>query len=180
MARIHTNRKSGFIQRGGVMRRESLWVANDDTETVIGAANSAVLFGGFTAAVLDMRPFTIVRNRGFWHIRSDQGTASETQAVSFAFSVVSDEALAVGVTAVPTPGTGKESDLFFVFETLLTALNFGSAIGVQHPFGVGAVYDSKAMRKVEDGQDIAQTIQTEGISDGVVVQKTGRMLIKLH
>ncbi len=61
MARIFTNRKSGFIQRSGKMRRETAWVGVTQTSTNITTAQTAVLFGGFSAGVLALRPFTIVK-----------------------------------------------------------------------------------------------------------------------
>jgi len=41
-------------------------------------------------------------------------------------------------------------------------------------------FDSRAMRKVEDGQDIALVAESGGASVGVNFTKSGRFLIKLH
>ncbi len=46
--------------------------------------------------------------------------------------------------------------------------------------GIWKDYDSRAMRKVEDGQDIAVVVEASGISLGVSVVNVSRMLIKLH
>ncbi len=41
-------------------------------------------------------------------------------------------------------------------------------------------FDSKAMRKVEVGEDIAGVIRNTSASDGLIFLTTGRMLVKLH
>jgi len=94
--------------------------------------------------------------------------------------VVSDQALAIGITAVPTPDLDRGSDLFFVFEEEFGEISFSSAIGFVEPVGATRHWDSKAMRKVEIGSDIAVTIEASSISNGVNVRKAGRMLVKLH
>jgi len=41
--------------------------------------------------------------------------------------------------------------------------------------------DSKAMRRVEDGQDIVQVVEVDtNISAGVQISTFGRQLVKLH
>ncbi len=178
MANIRTSWKSGFLLRGGVMRRETVWVEIAATNTALGAASTAVLFTGFSATLLALRPFTIVRTRGSWLVSSDQNSATETQMVALGMAVVSDQALAIGVTAVPTPFTDLSSDLFFLHEIATRRLEFITGIGAV--WQVGMPFDSKAMRKVEEGADVALSIETSGVSDGANVSKSGRMLIKLH
>jgi len=46
--------------------------------------------------------------------------------------------------------------------------------------GIGKDYDSRAMRKVPEGSDIAVVIETSAVSLGAVVQTAGRVLVKLH
>jgi len=179
MANITVNRKSGFIRRGGVMRRETAWVALTPTNTNLAGASISVLFTGYSAAVLALRPFTIVRTRGYLHCRSDQAGATEFFDAVLAMAIVSDQALAIGVTAVPTPDTDRDSDLFFLFEEIAGTIQQITSVGVLEN-QLGRTFDSKAMRKVEDGQDIAVTIETAAASLGVNFSKGGRQLIKLH
>jgi len=179
MANIRTGRKSGFILRSGVMRRETVWGALLPLRTSI-ASNTAVLVASLNAATLALRPFTIVRTRGQIGIQSDQVVATEEFNASFAWAVVSEQASAVGVTAVPTPETDRDSDLFFVYETmngeftLITAAGF-DALGEQ-----SRSFDSKAMRKVNNDEDVVVVWETTGISSGVRVFDSGRFLLKLH
>jgi len=180
VANIRTVRRSGRVFRGGRSRRESLWFDIAETETTITAASTAALFTGLTSVLLGLRPFTIVRTRGTMMVSSDQTANTETQQIGFGICVVSDQALAIGVTAVPTPMTDGESDLWFVFEVLEHRIQVSSAIGILSPAGSRKDWDSRAMRKVEEGSDIALSVETGTISSGLVVTKHGRMLIKLH
>ena len=179
MANIRTARRSGRIFRGGKSVRESAWVAVAPTTTTITAAGTSVLFTGFSAATLGLRPFTVVRTRGTMAIRSDQAVATEVFQASLGFAVVSDQALAIGVTAVPSPETDRGSDLWFVYETLEGFFVLSSAIGI-YEAQIRKEWDSRAMRKVEDGQDMAIVLETSSISAGCTILKAGRMLIKLH
>ncbi len=53
MANIRTSRKSGFILRSGVRRRETIWFADAATAfTTIVAANTAVLVSSLNAAII--------------------------------------------------------------------------------------------------------------------------------
>jgi len=129
---------------------------------------------------LALRPFTVVRTRGVFSHASDQVAAVERQVTSLGMAVVSDQAVAIGVTAVPTPEADRESDLFFVYETLQSRFVFVTAAGFDAQSMTSLYYDSKAMRKVEDGQDIVVVLETASISNGVDAVISGRMLIKLH
>jgi len=179
MANIRTNRKSGFIMRGGVMRRETSWIGIFETNTALAAANTAVLFAGFSATVLALRPFTIVRTHLEYFVQSDQRAVSEFYQSAIGIAIVSDQALAIGVTAVPTPFTDISSDLWFLWKGLSGQMSVTTDVGVLEA-GSHRTIDSKAMRKVEEGQNIAISIENSSLSNGVNVAKFGRQLIKLH
>jgi len=178
VANNRTARRS-FGRRVGV-RRETLWVALASTLTTL-ASGTPVLLTGLSAATLALRPFTIIRNRGVMHLASDQISASESYMAHMGCAVVSDQALAIGVTAVPTPVTDRDSDLWFLYESLVSRELFGDATGFNDGAGVAKEYDSKGMRKVEEGQDLAFVLENEGAPfSGCNISKVGRMLIKLH
>jgi len=181
VANIRTARRSGRILRGGSMRRESLWLEIVPTSTGLGAASTAVLFGGFSADLLGQRPFTIIRTRLNWHVSTDQEIGDEIQQVAMGIAIVSDQALAIGVTAVPTPFTDISSDLWFLHDIIaMRNLLVGAGATFLNPLGINKDVDSRAMRKVEEGQDLAFSLETSSQSSGVNVLKAGRMLIKLH
>ena len=176
----NTSSRSRFHSRSGVARRESLWFPIGDTTNTITSGSTAVLFNGLTTTLLALRPFTIVRTRGVFNVVSDQQAVGiENYGASFGMCVVSDQALAIGVTAVPTPETDKDSDLWFVFESQTGVIKSGGT-NVESVELRSTEFDSKAMRKIEEGQDLAFVIETMSISSGVIIQKSGRVLIKLH
>ena len=169
-----------FGNRGRSSRRETLWLRIAETQTTLAGASTAALFTGFTSTLLAARPFTIIRTRGWFSMRSDQISSDETYGVGLGMAVVSDQAAAIGITAVPTPSTDGDSDLFFLYEEMYSRFEFFDATGVNPQNSIGRTFDSKASRKVEEGQDLAITVETGTISLGAVVIKAGRMLIKLH
>ena len=179
MANIRTSRKSGFITRGGVSRRESLWLGGVFSLITISAPPGPVIVSSLSAFLLGLRPFTVVRNRGIVGIHTDQIAATEHIRGAYGAAVVSDQAVAIGVTAVPTPVTDSESDLWFTYQMLQASFDFADATGftaTEQQYQV----DSKAMRKVEDGQDLIEVVELAGTSGGAIIQTQTRMLIKLH
>ena len=179
MANISRSRKSGFVLRGGVMRRETVWLGFAATDTNLATASTAVGFSGYSAATLALRPFTIVRTRFILFARSDQRAATEVYGVSVGLSIVTEQALAIGVTALPTPVTDADSDSFHTWDTIQSQISVTTDVGVLEN-GVIKYVDSKAMRKVEDGFDEAFVIEGNGLGGGCDVAKIGRQLIKIH
>ena len=95
--------------------------------------------------------------------------------------VVSDQAEAIGITAIPTPITDIESDLWYLHQFFLGDFLFLTSAGFNSPTGVEKSIDSKAMRKVNDGQDVVLVGQSDIVSgDGTTVMVAGRLLIKEH
>ncbi len=177
MANISVGRKSGFILRRGVMRRETVWIGGQMGENAIATSGVAQLTSLNTAA-LALRPFTVVRTRGVFYVETDQVAAGEHQWGAYGFCVVSEQADAIGVTAIPTPITDQSSDLWYVYEIFQEgqkAFSVASAIQV-----VGHQFDSKAMRKVEDGEQIITAVEADANSDGFTFSSGHRTLLKLH
>ena len=168
------------VMRGGRSVRQTLWVGIGESITALTSANSAALIGVGNAALLALRPFTIVRTRGVYAVRSDQTGASENFSAALGACVVSDQANAIGITAVPTPFTDLGSDLFFLHQIYANRFEFISGVGIEANSAGLIQYDSKAMRKVPDGSDISFTIEASSVSLGVSIFHAGRMLIKLH
>ena len=164
------------VVRGSRTVRETLWLGIAPTNTNL-AASAAALVSSLNAAALALRPFTIVRTHLSWNVRTDQEAASEFYAAAVGIAVVSDQASTVGVTAVPTPVTDIDSDMFFLWDAM-----FGRFVISQGTDGIFARVDSKAMRKVNGDQDIVFVIEDEAVigTDGVNVTMMGRMLVKLH
>ena len=158
----------------GRTRRLTTWFEFPPATTTIGGS-TASLIGVLNAAALAMRPFTVIRSHIAFAVKSDQAAAIEQQNVGFGMAVVSDQSIAIGVTAVPTPITDLASSLWF-----LHSLNFAEESALTDrtkPHSVRYL-DSKAMRKVEIGQDIAIVIETAAVGQGAIVTAGGRFLVK--
>jgi hypothetical protein len=143
-------------------------------------ATGGTILASLTAAELAMRPFTVVRSRILVGVTSDQAAVSENQVAGFGIAVVSDQANAIGVTAVPTPITDLASDLWMVHQLLYNTFVFASGVGFAddglHQYEI----DSKAMRKVDIGQDLVVVGERSGAGDGINLFMGGRVLIKVH
>ena len=159
--------------------RLTSWVGITETiSNLSGGGNIAALINSMGAGLLATRPFTIIRVRGFFGIRSDQVVTSENYDAALGYSIVTDQASAIGVTAVPTPFTDQPSDMFFVYEALMARFQLLDATGHQDNALTWIHYDSKAMRKVNDDQDLVVTIESSSLSVGTTVYHSARMLIK--
>jgi len=178
MANIRRSRKSGYTLRGGVMRRESLWFFVARTETALAASATAALVTSLNAGALALRPFTIVRTRIKWLAESDQSAASESFVGNYGEAVVSDQAVAIGVTAIPTPATDLGSDLWYLIDQWPGTFSLvGTSIFADL---TPKTIDSRAMRKVEEGQDVVGVVEAGIGGNGTSIQVVGRQLIKLH
>ncbi len=169
MARTHRGR---LVE---VTKRVTSWISSTrDTSFTNLAASTAILDQSFSRT----DPFTVVRTRGLLVVKSDQIANGEEPFGSLGMAVVSDEAAAIGVTAMPTPFTDAASDLFFLhldwaMITEVNNTNITNTPWIQ-------TFDSKAMRKVNENETIAVTIENGHTGFGVQFELLFRMLIKLH
>ncbi len=170
-------RKSGHVMRGGRLRRQSLWFGNQMSDTNVTAIGGTIIISA-NAALLALRPFTIVRTYSELNIRTDNPAGSENYAGAYGSCIVSDQASAIGVTAIPTPVSDSGSDLWYVHQFMMGANIFTTSGATMN--GVGYHIDSKAMRKVDDDEDVLHVIEFSGIGSGMNIMFGGRQLIKLH
>jgi len=161
-------------------RRHTAWFQFAPVLTTLTASGGTIIFS-LNAAALALRPFTVVRSRFSAYLISDQATLSEQQNVGLGHAVVSDEAVSVGVTAVPTPLAQLGSDLWFQINLLFGAVGIADGTGSQVMKGQFFDLDSRAMRKVAVGQDIVSVAEgLLGFGSGCQIFWGGRMLVKLH
>jgi len=182
MANIRTAGKSGFIRRSGGRVRETLWIGGAPFIVSLTAVNSVNLITNLNATALALRPFTVVRTRGQLNVRSDQAGASEAYGCSYGKAIVSEQAEAAGVASVPTPTLDSDSDLWFVYEMMLATIQLGTAVAFDGHAGVQRIVDAKAMRKVEDGQQLIGVVEGAGgaAGGGCIIAGFVRTLVKLH
>ena len=170
--------RGSFAPRRQGPRRASDWAASaDDTGITALAASAAVLDQTLAASQLLGGAGTIVRTRGSIWVSTDQTANTEAPFGAIGFAVVTDQAAAIGVTAVPTPITDEVSDQFFVYESFLSGILVSSDISIMNPW-MEYKFDSKAMRKVEASQTIIVTVENASSSAGLQYVVKFRMLIK--
>ncbi len=158
-------------------KRLTSWFQYQPVEATMTAAGGTIMFT-LNAAALALRPFTIIRSRFEIWLRSDQNAAAEVQAAAVGMAIVSDQATAIGVTAIPTPITDMSSDLWFFYQLLHG--DEASVANLVKPETRVSV-DSKAMRKVDIGQDVVVVGEMDAaISNGVILGVGGRQLIKVN
>ena len=160
-------------------RRLTNWFEILSTQTTLTAIGGT-LIASLTADEKLERPFTIVRTHLEVQFGSDQIAASETQFGAVGMAVVSDQAAAAGVSAVPTPDTDAASDLWFLHQYLQNTVDFGDATGFIMQGDRRYQIDSKAMRKVNDSEDVILVAELNNIGGGQIVGVSGRFLIKVH
>ena len=98
---------------------------------------------------------TVRRTRGVMGVSSDQSGAYEEQFGAFGLIVVSDLALAAGAASIPGPGTDLGDDGWFVWQPICQA----SASAVASGGSTQYQFDSKAMRRVQEGFGIAMMVE---------------------
>ena len=93
--------------------------------------------------------------------------------------VVTDQAAAIGVTAMPTPTTDNISDSWFLWLPWMASWRLADATGVQANPYMRYDFDSKAMRKVQESDTIAVMLENASAGDGCNFLLQFRMLLKL-
>ncbi len=174
-------RTRGFSRGRGVISKARIsdWFSITPVATAVD--NSATLVASLSVSALAQRPFTLVRTHLEVQIISDQLSADENQVAAVGMCVVSDQAQAIGVTAVPTPETDAFSDLWYLHQWLLSDFAFVTGAGFDSNGGKGYSLDSKAMRKVNADEDVLLVVEGGTvIGQGAVITTAGRMLIKTH
>jgi len=167
-------RKSSRIHRVAP-RRLTTWLQFQPIAITLATNATATLAFTLNAAALALRPFTVVRTHFQFMLGSDQAANIEQQSVGVGMAIVSDQASAIGITAVPTPIIDMASPLFFA-HTLIFA-DESSVTDRTRPATFQKL-DSKAMRKVEVGEDLVIMVEGGGIDSGMVIRMAGRILIK--
>ena len=112
---------------------------------------------------------------------SDQVAASETPFGSYGEMIVTDAALAIGVTAIPNPSgiDGDPDAAWYVWQAVSTRFQRSSDVGTNSDAGFHYQIDSKSMRKVGINDD-AVSMYDNQISNGMTLITNGRQLIQLH
>ncbi len=161
MADRRVVRRTGGFSRGK-RRVPGTWSRNQIAPTTVGTSTK-ILLGSFTLSNPGIGE-TVRRTLGQIFVRSDQVAAGEDVIGAFGLIVVSDIAAAAGIASVPDPVTEQNDDGWFVWQGL-SATQGGSA----QRTGQLIQFDSRAMRRVEEGFSIALVVANASASAGMVM-----------
>ena len=176
-------RRSGFrTARGGSLRRKTDWGVGPCTGTggsaqAVTSAGTLLATEGVSASIPGL---TLVRTRGELLIYLSSVAAPEDGFVgAMGIGVVTDEAFAAGVAAMPTPITDEGSDVWLYhtyFQVIAGGLMSGAAAVDRTSLNPAtAVFrrsiDSKAMRKVTVEDTLFATFE---------FAETGTATMQLH
>jgi len=170
-------RRRDFVRGAAAIsqKRLTLWLPGTAADFTLTAAGGTIAFS-LNAAALALRPFTIVRTHMQLFLRSDQAAAIEQQRAAVGMAIVSEQASAIGVTAVPTPVTDDGSDLWYLHQWMYAD---ESNLTDRTRGGSQFTVDSKAMRKVNNDQDCLTVLELSSAT-GCIVTVATRSLVKLH
>ena len=142
--------------------RRLTWARATSAAQITVAASSKVLIQSFTLDNPGISE-TVRRTRGNIWVQSDQSAAVENQFGAFGIIRVSAAAAAIGATAIPGPATDASDDGWFVWQGISQSSSLAAGGG---PTGYHYMFDSKAMRAVEEGFVLAIMAENSSASNG--------------
>jgi len=154
-------------------RQPSTWARLTSPAPIIVPAASKVFIATFALANPGIGE-TVRRTRGLISISSDQFAAAEEQTGAFGMIVVNDLAAAAGAASIPSPVAEGSDDGWFVWVPFSQSLSsLESTNSWQYEF------DSKAMRRVEEGFIIALMVENAHADDGLRIMVNLSLLSSL-
>ena len=164
--------RSNFARGGRAISPSWSHIQNVNRVTV--PASSKLLLAFFTANVAGLEE-TVLRTRARVFVGSDQGAAVEEQLGAFGIIVVTELARIAGVASIPGPATDGGNDGWFVHQMIVQT----SAATTASPTGWFYDIDSKAMRKVPEGYNLAVVVENIGDTNPMIVDFGVRILSKV-
>ncbi len=174
------NRSRGRVPVVRAKRSPTNWSRLVGVQDVVIAAGTKVLLATVNLSNPGIGE-TVRRTRGSFLITSDQVALLEVQTGALGMMVVSDVAAAAGIASIPGPVTEAEDDGWFVwvpFHNLSSATGGSGSVGNSPP-GFRFEFDSKAMRKVEEGFRVAVVIENASPTNGLTITHAFSMLTSL-
>ena len=151
MARARFARPTGGARRS---RPGTDWGRFITSTPIAVAAGAKVLIASFVNNNPGIAE-TVRRTRGRFAIMASVTTIADNIA-ALGMMVVSDSAAAAGAASIPGPVTDRNDDGWFVWES---AMCHQSGSGTTGAFNRVVEFDSKAMRRVLDGYQIAVMVE---------------------
>ncbi len=162
-----------------VSRRQTEWGIFAGSTAVQGIGTSAkVVLASFSSTDLaGLIPGTIVRTRGVVHVSAQSSASSAVLMGAFGFALVNDVAEALGITALPGPFTNQNFDWFY-WQPFASRQLVGTNIGFDSLAGKDFIIDSKAMRKLGNGDSLIMMVENASGANAIDVAFSARLLVK--
>ena len=109
---------------------------------------------------------THVRVRGVISVTSDAAVVVEPQIGAWGIIRVSETAIAIGVTAIPSPVFNASDDGWVAWAPIAQQSSFSTGAGAQ---GMVIDVDSKAQRIIRDGQALAVVVENSAAATGLSI-----------
>ncbi len=142
-------------------RRQVTWVAPADQGYIALASTTKVLLASFSPEGAGMEKPTVVRTRGQLSIRPNVFSGDVDIVGAFGLGIVSAQALAIGITAIPGPFDDADWDGWFVWRSFSYRFELVDGTGDFYPASSDMEIDSKAMRKVADNEAVVIVMQSQ-------------------
>ncbi len=150
------------------VRRPGTWARAVDVATTV-ASGTKVLLTSFTLSNAGIDE-TIRRAIGGIWAASAQQAATQSFAGAVGMCVVTEAALAAGAASIPGPVTEGSDDVWFMWTPVSGQIRVVTAVGIDGTFGAWFPFDSRAMRRVQEGQAVAVMAEVPAALDGMSVQ----------
>ena len=171
------------MRSGTGARRRTSWSLGPFGTSAISISNGTALFP--TGAVATQDGLTIVRSRGevLLMLSATDQLLGGWGEISLGLCIVSENAFAVGITAVPHPSTDIAWDgwLWYWTGALRSITTSAVLLGQDLPAQARIVVDSKAMRKIKATDVLVGVIEvgTEAGTATITAEMNTRILLKL-
>ncbi len=134
-------------------RPNRTWAGVSPAAYTVLAGSTKVLLNTFVLSNQGIDE-TILRVVGQVSVSSDQQAVSEDQIGAIGMCIVTDTAVATGITAVPDPVTDVNDDIWFMYQSFSQQMRFGTSVGLHPDWATNYQIDSKAKRIVQSGETI--------------------------
>ena len=113
-------------------------------------------------------------------VRTDQSATTEQQIGVFGMIVVSDAAVAVGITAIPGPITDNQDDGWFTYVPIAQSFQHITGAGFESQVATQYLIASKGRRVVQEGEQVAMVLENAHASTGMLVGVVLRLLSQVR
>ena len=137
-------------------RRTPTWIGPADQSFISVATGAKVLISSISFA----EPTTVARTRGEVSLHPEVVGADLSIDGAFGECVVSSDALAVGITAIPGPFSDPGWDGWLQWQSFAKRFEFGTAVGINFDAAWSYQVDSKAMRKIPAESVLVQVAES--------------------